>query len=690
MQAQNVYRPEVDGLRALAVLAVIAFHANADWLSGGYLGVDVFFVISGYLITRLILHERDQRTFHLLDFYERRARRLLPALGVVCLAILPVAYFWLLPWHLHDTMQSLAATALFSSNVLFWMESGYFDLDAGLKPLLHTWSLAVEEQFYLVYPLLLLLLWRGGGRVLLGGLTFLLVASLILAQWCLDHDASFAFYMLPTRGWELLAGALTAIYLRRKSAPILSRGWREGLSLVGAALIAIAFLRFDASTPVPGLPTLVPVLGTCLVIVSGAPGVTVNALLTLRPLVYVGLISYSAYLWHQPIFALARHRALTPLSDAEMLTLSGMCLVLAGFTYRFIERPFREHRDVKRSQVFAASTVLLVGLTGVGVAGHLSAGFPKRMGPEIARIADFAEEHKVLRDDGGCNRARRQTDLAGCVRGADTPPTVALIGDSHASTLVHEMGLALAARGVSFIQYTKNGCPLSLRLKSTELRGCPAYINAVLDDIKARDVDTVVVAARWLLPLHEGDYSNGNGGVEDREGVDYTVEGLPYTANAARRHDAILESYIEGLRTLVGGQRRIVIIGAIPEQGWDVPTLFAKLKWFYDDTRALPPLSYARFAQRNARLDRRFRALARDDRVAYIEPAAALCAPAEDACYPVRDNQLLYYDDDHLSNAGARLVVAQFADLLSAWDANSSSMWQKTGEIIGTDGTIAR
>jgi peptidoglycan/LPS O-acetylase OafA/YrhL len=210
------YRREIDGLRALAVLPVILFHAGFTTFSGGFVGVDVFFVISGYLITTIILTELEQGTFSIVNFYERRARRILPALFVMMLACLPFAWFWLLPEDMKDFSQSLLAVSVFASNILFWRESGYFDSAAELKPLLHTWSLAVEEQYYMLFPLFLMATWRFGRRWILGSLIAVALASLALAQWGSLVKPAATFYLLPTRVWELLIGAFAAFYLSHK------------------------------------------------------------------------------------------------------------------------------------------------------------------------------------------------------------------------------------------------------------------------------------------------------------------------------------------------------------------------------------------------------------------------------------------------------------------------------------------
>ena len=248
------YRREIDGLRALAVVPVILFHAGFEWFSGGFVGVDIFFVISGYLITSIILSGKQDGTFTLLRFYERRARRILPVLFFIMLACLPFAWLWMPPHEMVEFSRSLIAVPLFVSNILFWRETGYFATANELKPLLHTWSLAVEEQYYLLFPLFLLLTWKLGRRWIVALLAVMAILSLVLAQWGSMNSPTASFYLLPTRGWELLIGALVAFYLSRGIKVENSnkqKAINQAGSLLGVLLIGYAAVTFDKTTPFP-------------------------------------------------------------------------------------------------------------------------------------------------------------------------------------------------------------------------------------------------------------------------------------------------------------------------------------------------------------------------------------------------------------------------------------------------------
>lgn len=451
------YRPEIDGLRALAVLPVLAFHAGFDAFGGGFVGVDVFFVISGYLITGILLKELDAGRFSLLSFYERRARRILPALIAVMLVCLPAAALLLLPRDLEDFTQSLVAVASFSSNILFWLESGYFDRTAELKPLLHTWSLAVEEQFYILFPLLLLALWQAPRVRLLAVLGLAFGVSLGLAEWGARAFPSAAFYLLPTRAWELLLGVFCAIWLHHRGTSFAPGAGVQVLGLAGLALIAAAVLLFDHDTRFPGMPALLPTVGTGLIILCAVPGTLVHALLRQRLLVGIGLISYSAYLWHQPLFAFVRYASPEEPAPLLMGALLLAVLPLAWVSWRFIEHPFRHPGRISARAVLRGGALAGIACLGLGIAGALTDGFRSqvlalRVGPERVPIYEQILEATArplpqqMVDDGACRFSAPALDAAfearfAACRAQHGAATVVL-GDSHAMNVYNAFARA--------------------------------------------------------------------------------------------------------------------------------------------------------------------------------------------------------------------------------------------------------
>lgn len=373
------YRREVDGLRALAVVPVILFHAGIAGFSGGFVGVDIFFVISGYLITSIICNELAAGTFTIAGFYERRIRRILPALFFVILACLPFAWWLLLPHELMAFGRSIIAVVVFVSNILFWQESDYFAADSELIPLLHTWSLAVEEQYYVLFPLLLMFCWKLGMRWLLTLIALLAALSLGLAiamasGW--GDDPAANFYLLPSRVWELMAGAACAFYLRH--APVLEGALGQALSLLGLLLIVGSIIWLDNTFPFPGIYAIPPVLGTALIIISAHANSWVGRLLSLKALVGIGLLSYSAYLWHQPMFAFARLYLADEPPLMTMLGLSALAFVLAFISWRFVEKPFRNRHNFSRRQIFSIALVGSSILILLGIAFMLMEGMPER------------------------------------------------------------------------------------------------------------------------------------------------------------------------------------------------------------------------------------------------------------------------------------------------------------------------
>ncbi|WP_298775748.1 acyltransferase family protein [uncultured Shewanella sp.] len=360
------YRAEIDGLRAIAVLPVILFHAGFQLFSGGFVGVDVFFVISGYLITSIILAELNQGHFSLVTFYERRARRILPALFFVILVCTPFAWAWFMPMDLQDFAQSVVAVSTFSSNILFWLESDYFDTAAELKPLLHTWSLAVEEQYYILFPLFLMWTWRLGLKWILACLVLIFMMSLLLAQWGAYHAPNAAFYLLPTRGWELILGVFAAFFFYHYHTINITQYIQNILSLLGLALVIYAIFAFDETVPFPSLYTLVPTLGTLLIILFAQPGTLVHAFLSLRVFVWIGLISYSAYLWHQPLFAFAKYLSFTEPPFILMLGLCIASILLAYLSWRFVEMPFRNKKVYSQRAIFTAAIVMSSAFLSTG------------------------------------------------------------------------------------------------------------------------------------------------------------------------------------------------------------------------------------------------------------------------------------------------------------------------------------
>lgn len=384
------YRPEIDGLRAVAVVSVALFHAGLEPFGGGFVGVDVFFVISGYLITATIVEGLDAHSFSLASFYERRTRRLLPALFVVMAACSPLADRWMLPNDLSNFGQSLVATSLFLNNALLLHTSGYWSLPAEFKPLLHTWSLGIEEQYYILFPLLMLAGWRLYRLRIVACLVVIAGLSLTAAQWMSGVDRAADFYLAPTRAWEFLAGSLVAFRLRRR-LPVEPEDLtgHQVMSAAGLALLAFSVGCFGRTTPTPSVYTLVPVCGTALVLMFATEGTVAFRLLAHRVPVGIGLISYSLYLWHLPMIAFARIACVGPPSPGLIGVLLALTVPIAYLSWRFVERPFRSGDIVGRTAIVSGSVLMSAAFVAYGTYLHLTRGLPGRLYPQGVAADDL-------------------------------------------------------------------------------------------------------------------------------------------------------------------------------------------------------------------------------------------------------------------------------------------------------------
>lgn len=446
------YRKEIDGLRAVAVVPVVLYHGGFGVLPGGFLGVDVFFVISGYLITSIILGDLAAGRFSLGRFYERRVRRIFPALFLVMACCIPAAWYALAPNDLEDFSKSVVAVTLFSSNILFWRQSGYFDTAAELKPLLHTWSLAVEEQYYVVFPLLLAALRRFGRTALLAMLTALALPSLALAIWLSPLHPDMSFYLLPTRAWELLLGAIAASYVHHRGRlPDGRSPLAHVASVVGLAGIAASMLALDANMPTPGVSTLAPTVGAGLVILFASAGNPVARLLSTPLAVGIGLISYSVYLWHQPLFVFARHLSMEEPGMLLYLGLTIATFLLAYLSWAYVERPFRERGRLTRGRLFGLAVAGSAAFAAFGLYGVKTRGFADRPGFAVTAIPGYS-----LNNDHYKNRTFELMRAAAGVEHhlnigspgdqtlwfTNSPSTtkVLIIGNSHSGDLFNVFG----------------------------------------------------------------------------------------------------------------------------------------------------------------------------------------------------------------------------------------------------------
>jgi peptidoglycan/LPS O-acetylase OafA/YrhL len=536
------YRAEIDGLRALAVLPVILFHAGFEWFSGGFVGVDVFFVISGYLITTIIISEMAEGKFSIVNFYERRARRILPALFFVMASCLPFAWLWLTPSDLKDFGQSLVAVSTFSSNLLFWLESGYFDTAAELKPLLHTWSLAVEEQYYILFPVFLMLTWRLGIKWVLVLLSIIFLLSLGVAQWGAYNKPSATFFLLPTRGWELLVGVFAAFYLNYNTH-LKSHILNQALSLLGFGMIVYSIIAFDETTPFPSLYALIPTVGTGLLILCAVPKTFIHKLLSLKFIVGIGLISYSAYLWHQPLLAFARHRLLGDVSDLILITLCLTSLAMAWFSWRFVEKPFRDKKIITQKKIFLFSIVGIGVFCSIGLSLHLKQGYGERVNFTEELASSFERPSLDNCFDTPFNHS---ADQWGCNLGADKQKIdFILFGDSHSLSLRQIIDDVAKQKGIKVFFTGSSGCLPFIGIypnrPDQNLRNCNLLNERVYKFAKDENIKGIILSARWSY-YTLGNYELSGGQlISDKANGPFTLQHSIDTFSKA--FDATVEKY---------------------------------------------------------------------------------------------------------------------------------------------------
>ena len=664
------YRPDIDGLRAIAVLAVVLFHAWPGALPGGFTGVDVFFVISGYLISSIIFKAQAGNGFSYTDFYARRIRRIFPPLLVVVAATLIAGWFVLLPVEYAQLGRHAAAGLGFVANIAFWLETGYFDTAAELKPLLHLWSLGVEEQFYLVWPVFVVVAWRL--RRHLSVMIFGLIAASFGASIVLTHtNPESAFYLLPSRSWELLAGAAVAWRSAGISSFMANRNrLANGLSVLGLVALALSFVLINRDSAFPGWWAILPVSGTVLLIVAGEAATINKTLLVTRPMVGIGLISFPVYLWHWPFLSYGR------ILQGDNLAgwLIGLALVLtfllSFLSYRFLETPIRKHGGARSiAALVAVSLLLFAGSLYINARDGLHLRLRGAQAKAEARALEWGEERRFSPE---CARNIPVHGGLGCLIADPSRPADALIiGDSHANHFYWGLGEVLAERGVNLLQLFSDGCPplygMSI-VKDGRLLDCRGPVNAAIDfAVEAPHVHTVFLGGRWMAYLT---------GRELRDPAEKAPETKLIAPDAATsmepgRQEVFETALRETLSRLSRSGKRVIFLHSVPELpfkarecvAWN-PNRFVN-RAPRPDCAVDEKVTEKRLAEYRPFLDR---ILADYPQITQIDPVPLICSGFD--CRGRRDGILLYRDDDHLSLDGSKWVARQIAPLLPHSIAN--------------------
>ncbi|HEX3863509.1 MAG TPA: acyltransferase family protein [Stellaceae bacterium] len=618
------YRADIDGLRAVAVLPVVAFHFGLDRVApGGYVGVDIFFVISGFLITRIIYDDISAGTYSIAAFYERRIRRIFPALFVMFAACFIGSFFLYFPSEVTATGKGIISSVFFVSNIFFYSIGSYFDDNLKANPVLHTWSLSVEEQFYVLFPILMVLLQRVARRRQREVLAATALISFAASAVQVASEPSAAFYLVYFRAWELLIGGLVAIGL----FPETTRRWiSEGIAALGIAAIALAVECYDSSTPFPGIAALLPCLGAAAILYAGAQQQTfVSSVLAIRPMRFFGLISYSLYLWHWPLFVF--YTSVENPGRIAKLGLVAAAIILATASWWFVERPFRiqPYRYGRRSVLRLGGAVMAVTACVAAVLGVIDQRFWP-LSPAAAKFVEY--EHYDAEQPmrvGSCFltsefNAFADFQLDPCLRVLPDKRNVLILGDSHAAHLWS--GYAAVYPDVNFLQATASGC-IPLEHPVGEQR-CTDLVNYVFDKfLPSHHLDTILLSARWK---------------------DSDVPAAIATAAELRKYAT-----------------QIVISGPIEEYDEALPRVLGRAA---ERRRNLPAYAAKHLRAEPEIVDRSFAAAKLPEGVRYVSVYEALCTPGCRLTAP--DGAPLQFDYGHLTADGSAFLARKTGPLFLA------------------------
>ncbi|MEP2530313.1 acyltransferase family protein [Shimia sp.] len=652
------HRAEIDGLRAIAVLAVVLYHFGLPGLSGGFVGVDIFFVISGFLIGGILWREKTMTgRLSLGRFYLRRIRRLAPAYVAMSAAVLVVGWVILLPYDFRETAKGVIAATVYLSNVLFFRQSGYFDGAAEDKVLLHTWSLSVEEQFYLFLPLVFLLLGRSRGAMI-GAFVALFVLSLASSIPMTSRAHTAAFYLFPFRAWELLAGVLLAVWGAERATD-----WRYGawLSWAGLALVLAGIAFIQPGYGFPGWQALIPVAGTVLLLLNGQHANPVNRALSMRGPVAIGLISYSLYLWHWPVLTLSTYVRGAYSGIIETGLWIGLCLVLAALSWRFIEQPVRGAKNLTGRGVLAGAALASVLLVGASAVIFRADGLPGRFGQEtqvhIAASGDF------LQDFSRCT-----TPDTGPLKGLETCPigpadqtaTLLIWGDSHVRAFYEGLALAAQEQGRAALVIWRAGCPPVFDLEkiensatATQNRACRAANDQIRAAIEATpDIRDVLLIGRWAY------YATGTGiGIDAHNTITLqgvTDAGLPQDQLLAQAlKDTIASLSVRDLNVFVLRQPPEIDAYAAP----DMARALAHKRITPQDARKVAQVTRSDAERRAASGQNAVDASGAQ----VIDPWPMLCD--QFLCDAIQNGQGFYFDNNHITNTAAKAMRSMFAPI---------------------------
>ena len=645
-----LYRKEIDGLRAIAVVPVILFHAGVFGFSGGYVGVDVFFVISGFLITSIILEQKEKGTFSIKNFYERRARRILPALSVVLIVTSLMAAIFMPAELLKAYSSSVASVMTFTSNFYFFATNGYFSTIADQKPLLHTWSLAVEEQYYLFFPLMVSSLWVFGKKRLIATIVFLSLISLFLSQYLTElkyNDANF--YLISSRAWELFFGSLIAFFHLKEWS---IQPWiRELFGVLGLGMILYSVFFFNSQTPFPSFYTLLPVIGTCLIIVFVNSKVLVGRLLSQQIFVGIGLISYSLYLWHQTLFAFLRLKTVGEPEVSMFILAMALTVILAYITWKYIETPFRKKHIISSEKIFKYTYRSIVLFFAVSVITHINDGFEQRFPYSI-----YSDTIKISPKRNKCHTKGNDylKPMDACRYFSDNISWASL-GDSHSVELAYSLAKGLEPAGKGLVDLGFSGCPPGL-LFEAKRKGCSKWLKEALTYIEQdTNIRNVMLTFRHSSHLH-GQQLNAFPEVPDGDTAEIFSDSFRANFNGDAK-ELYWKSFSGIISRLLESGKTLYIIYPVPELPTHISNAITPFSVFGGDLMFdLNKMTTANYYQRRtAFINKKLNSLPYGENLHAIKPFEILCDG--EYCPAVKEGKALYFDDDHLSPAGAAIIT---------------------------------
>ena len=674
------YREDIDCLRGISVLAVVFYHLEISNFSGGFLGVDIFFVISGYLITSIILNDISNNNFSLIKFYERRIRRIIPVL----LLVLLTTYFFYQQIYLENELKQLfktiISTLLFFSNFYFLNLGSYFNPINESIPLLHTWSLSIEEQFYLFFPILIIFFKKKVRNIFLA-IIFLIICSFSLSQFggnlkfnypYIEENFNFfsvpkfAFYLTLTRIWEILIGCALAIYLfNNKKIPV-----NKIFTIAGYVMIFTSFIFFDKYTLHPSFFTLIPLSGTILILTFSDVSFNKHGLLRIVNngfFLKVGLISYSLYLWHQPIYQYFNLVFITSFSLLEKTLLIFLMIFISYLSFKYVEKPFRNKKFFGRKFIYYFFITCSLFILTFFSYNLLFKDISKKYSEQVKKISSHSNYYIDNEFNCSSDAENYLPPKKSCILGNEPNTEIAFIGDSHLDLISIELKKQLIEKKMSAFQFSHGGCVPALNVKVYADRRyqCDRYFNEVLLEIKSKpELKKIIFFSRWPFNISGKRFNNQEGGVEIGENHYFISTKDNYLTPDSEREKLILNEINSYINEIYKMNKKIYIIMPVPEMGWEIPNNLARQLNYYKklDPKTLS-ISKKIFLDRNKKVFDFFNSIKEKYSLKLIFLDDLFCD--NERCYAHKNQIPLYFDDDHLSKEGAKLVSKKIINELS-------------------------